>query len=240
MRKTLILIFGIIILTSCKKESKNQIENISKTKSEEFEITGLNNDDFKIDKFNDTTIYFKLAEEGLDGKKIIFDSNRYKNVIAKAKFNLGFLQYTTDDRPASPLDFTKQTEWINLKVHNGIIEIPDFYGNSENIKLYKVLGFKNENELSETIGFENFDSIKKESVGYQNWYYNGILKDKEEYKTCCPEYIKQAENFINTPTNNYKNINDLHLELYYDHVLIEIKAITRNKEIQIHKVLMSK
>lgn len=245
MTKILTLLIGIFILISCNKkqefESNNiKTENTSKTFPEiSFEIKGLDNEDFEIITRNDTTFYHRQITEDIDGKNIEYDDAKISKLSAKIKFGFGFLQYTTDDNPASPIQFNKETEWLNLKVENGIIRIPDFYGNSKNIKISEILGFKNNNKVTEWIMLQNFEEIKLKSIEQQANFYNKLLKNRKQYNSCCPEYIEQAEDFLNTQAKEFNTINDLHLELFCNSILIEITGKTKSGEV-FRKIITNK
>ncbi len=240
MRKSTITFFIILSLVSCKKSnSTNNVLIKPNPISQEFDLAELDTSEYDQVRYNDTTKYFNKGVTGIDGKNIVFDPNRYVEVSARAKFQLEFLQYTTDDKNAFPLDFKYLTSWIKLETENGVIKIPDFNGNSENVKLSSILGFKSNYELSESIAAIFFDSIKNESLSNQKSYYSRILNDKSEYK-CCPEYIKQANSFLATSRNEFNTIEDLKLELNYNVILIEIKARTKSKDFSISKVIINK
>lgn len=241
MCKSTLIFFLILSLASCNKSNStiNQLEKPTLI-LQEFDLSELDTSEYDEVRYNDTTKYFNKGQTGIDGKNIVFDPNRYINVSARAKFQLGFLQYTIDDENAFPLNYKHLTDWIKLEVKNGIIKIPDFNGNSENTKLSSILGFKSNSELSESIGSDFFDSIKSESLSSQKSYYDRILNDKSEYIKCCPEYIEQANSFLAMPRNDFKTKEDLRLELYYDMILIEIKAKTKNKDFSISKAIINK
>ncbi|RZK10458.1 MAG: hypothetical protein EOO46_10670 [Flavobacterium sp.] len=234
-----LFVFSLLMVIACKKASPSGEINDANPKSQEFDVVELDTADYRMERFKDTTYYFSAINASIDGKNIAFDANRYINVSAKAKFNLGFLQYTTDDEVAYPLNFNEMTQWVNLEVEDGEIKIPDFYDNSENPKLFELLGFQNILELSGSVLKNNFEAIKQESLGSQRGYFERILQDKE-IKKCCPEYIEQAKSFFKKPISSFKTIDDLSLELYYSVIIIEIKAKTKSKDISISKVIISK
>jgi len=149
------------------------------------------------------------------------------------------LQYTTDNNPASTLEYTKQSKWSNLQIKKGVIQIPDFYGNSNNPKVYETFGFSNREQFLEWISGENFEEIKKESIREQTTYYRTLLKKKGQYQSCCPEYIQQAKAFLNSKAKNNKSREELGLELTYKSLIIDITGKLKNGE-QFHQIIVEK
>jgi hypothetical protein len=177
--------------------------------------------------------------EDIDGKTIEFDAAKISKISAKIKIHFGFLQYTTDESPASPIQFDKETEWINLKIEKGKIEIPDFYDNSKNVKIAEILGFKNNKKIVGSIVSQNFEEIKSKSIEQQTNFYDELLKNRKKYENCCPEYIEQARNFLNKEIREYKTIDDLSLELICNSIIIEITGKTKSGK-DIRKILTNK
>lgn len=231
MKKVLPSVLVVLILLSCEQR------NILNTKAESgtqpnngFEVAGVDEEDFKVVERNDTTYYLKQLYEGLDGKKIRVNHSQVSDLSAKIRFDFGFLQYTIDDNPVLPLGYTKQSKWADLKVKDGVIEIPDFNGNSTNTSVYETLGFKNKEQLLEWIAGNEIEEIKKESIQTQTNYYKTLLKDKSQYGSCCPEYIQQANAFLNSKAKNEKSIDELGLELTYKTMTINIVGQLKNGE----------
>lgn len=230
MKKILYILTGLITLVCCAQQDKTDIENAHselRTKNQsfsdfDFRIENLNQEDFEIVERNDTILIFRKSYEGIDGAIIQFDPKSISEISAKIKYDFGFVQYTIDDNPVFPLDFTKESKWADLKNRDGIIEIPDFYGNTENSSAFEVLGFEDSDELIKWIELEDFESIKSESINIQTEFYRELMEKKSQYESCCPEYIEQANDFLQT--QSFKSINQLGLELIYKEVAIILEG----------------
>ena len=209
----------MIALISCGQAKKPEIiesEEYSQldhqtAKEFSFNIEDLQQEDFEIIEKTDTIYYIKKLYEEIGGKHIQFNPKVFKNVTAKIQFNLGFVQYTIDDNPAYPLDFTKRSKWSSLKVKEGIIEIPDFHENA--------------GQIIKQIESEDFKLIKAESIQEQTDFFQNLIQHKKQYENCCPEYIEQANGFINTPVSDLDSIDKLGLELIYKQMIIEINGL---------------
>lgn len=234
---------AIILLFSCKQQDKvsDKVVGLGRVTGEElhFVVTELSEEDFHIVERNDTSYYFKQLHEGLEGKDILFDQSLVSDLSAKVRFSFGFLQYTTDENAAIPLKFTKHSKWVNLQIKDGVIEIPDFNGNSNNRKVYEALGFRDKKQLLDWIAGEEVEGIKNESIKAQTNFYQALLKKKSQYESCCPEYIRQANTFLSSKTKNKKSIDELGLELTYKSLTIDISGQLHNGE-KFHRVIVEK
>ncbi|KAA5541615.1 hypothetical protein [Adhaeribacter rhizoryzae] len=243
MKNTFLLVVGILLIISCERRSMLEKEAVaSGTKIPReilFKITDLDREDFVIAERNDSTYYLQQLQEGLGGKKIQFDQLVVSDLVAKIRFDFGFLQYTTDGNPPIFLGYTKQSKWSNLQINDGTIRIPDFYGNSNYLKVYEVFGFEDKDQLLEWIVREDLEEIRRESIREQTKFYKAILKEKSRYESCCAEYIQQAKAFLNLQGNNNKTINELGLELTYKSLIIDIAGQLKNGE-KFHQVIVEK
>jgi hypothetical protein len=204
-----------------------------------FTIPNLDTEDFEVIEKGDSIFYTKTFYERLDGKQIQFDISVVTKITAKINFGFGFVQYTNDDNPAFPLQFTKRSEWANTDIDSGKIEVPDFFGNSKNTKVYEILGFKDQNMLINWVISNDFEKIKDESVKAQTDFYKTIIDKKNEYASCCPEYLKQAEEFLKQDPKGFKTIKELHLEFTYKDFILEISGETKDGT-RFHKVIIEK
>lgn len=91
-------------------------------------------------------------------------------------------------------------------------------------KIYETLGFHSNDELDSFILEHNRDKIKRESIKEQSDFYKGLQRDKEKYIICCPEYIAQADKFLNSNKDMLDNFRDLALELTYNRLIIDIQG----------------
>jgi len=188
------------------------------------QIIGIVQEEFEIIEHGDTTTYLKKLYDGLEGKKITYNSNVIEKVEATIQFDFAFLQYTIDDNPAFPLSYTLQSSWKTIKSENGKILIPDFNGNSKNLPVYKILGFRNNTELANWVARQDFEKLKQESLKVQTEFYNALINEKSEYENCCPEYIEQAKSYLSKRENEFKTVDDLYLELFYKKMTIELNG----------------
>jgi hypothetical protein len=243
MKKAILSLVGVLLLLSCEQQNKagEKVAGLGKPTGEEihFTVTELSEEDFDVVERNDTTYYLKQLREGLEGKDIQFDQSLVSDLSAKVRFGFGFLQYTTDDNPASALEYTKQSKWSDLQIKEGVIEIPNFNGNSNNRKVYEALGFKDRKQLLDWIAGEELEGIKNESIQAQTNFYQALLKKKSQYVSCCPEYIRQANAFLSSQSKNKKSIDELGLELTYKSLTIDISGQLKNGE-KFHRVIVEK
>ena len=192
-------------------------------------IDKIDYNNYNVDIKENKIILTNELHETIQGKKIKITDSNIENLKAKIKIEFGFNQYTIDDSPAQPLEFTKQTKWLNLNVKDNSIEIPELYNNSSALKIFELLGFKNNSEIQKWIEKTDFATVKNLSIKEQRIIYSKILHEKEKYKKCCPEYIKQATMFVNTKVNIANGFNDLNIELITNRIIIEING-TNNGE----------
>jgi hypothetical protein len=240
MKKTLPSILVGLILLSC--EQRNILDNVAESGTQPtnvFKVAKVDEEDFTVVERNDTTYYLKQLHEGLDGKKIQFDQSQVSDLSAKIRFDFGFLQYTIDDNTALPLGYTKQSKWADLKVKVGVIEIPDFNGNSTNTTVYETFGFKNTEQLLEWIAGNELEEIKKKSIQAQTNYYQTLLQDKNQYESSCPEYIQQANAFLNSHSQDKKSIAELGVELTYNSMTIDVEGQLKSGQ-KFHQVIVEK
>jgi hypothetical protein len=225
---------GLLILASCIQNAESKTSVLIEIESPfqssldtTISIIGLSEQDFKIIKSSDTILYLRQLYEGIDGNIIEYDENSFQLIKARIKFEFSFLQYTIDDNPASPISFSKQSQWTELNCTDGKIEIPDFYGNTQNLRVHEQLNYVNFEELEKSFDQE-FELIKRESIDRQTKFYNKLLRDRTMYETCCPEYINQANEFLEKQESDFNSLDKLGLELFYKTLIIEISGQLTN------------
>lgn len=194
----------------------------------DIKFVNVDGDDFEALIFQDTIYVGQLAHEGLEGTRMIFSK---EPLSLKVRYKLGFLQYTIDDNPATPLAFRATTEQIEL----GTDRLPYFYNKESNkLNAHYLLGYQSIDRLRSAIVESNYVDIRSESISYQNEFYSSLLKDKR-FKECCPEYLKQAKKFLESEDESFKTIEDLQLEFTYLSTILDIKfqdgAETKNAAI---------
>lgn len=247
MKKLFLLITGLIILYSCRQQSKtdNGILKLRTKKLSDavvdfkFAINNPRKEEFEIEERNDTIFYIKKTYEGIVGKSLRFDTSQIHWISAKIKIDFGSLQYTIDDNPAYPIEFVQQGELVNIEIKKDIIEIPDFYGNTNNRKIFEMFGFKSNEEIVKSIELESFESIKSESLKNQAIFFKTLLEKKDQYEVCCPEYLLQARAFLKSKESDFNSTNELGLELIIKGLTIEIKGQLKNGN-KFHKTIIEK
>lgn len=143
-----------------------------------------------------------------------------------------------NDNPAYPISYSKETNWIDLECVMGRIIIPDMYGNTNHKRIYEKLNFSSYEELNNWVVLDDFEKIRRESYNEQKTFFRNILDNQTDWE-CCPEYIDQAKNFLNSDLNDYKSIGDLGLELFYKTMTIEIFGYLKNGK-KFNKVIIEK
>ncbi|MGV3585604.1 MAG: hypothetical protein ACO1OF_01275 [Adhaeribacter sp.] len=236
--KNNILVVGIMMLLACRQKNapaaevvKSEFTSTSEYLSKnELWIAEINKEDFDIRESGDTIFYRKKLDEGIEGKKIRFDNSGFTDIQVKIRYDIGFLQYITDDVPAYPLAYTKKSRWTNLKIEDGWLKIPALYGDVERPTALEILGYKSKEELFNWILEKDFKEIRTESLQEQTDYYTNLLKEETKYNKCCPGYILQAKNFLSRPTKEYNSIDKLGLEQYFKSMTIVVKGHLKNGE----------
>lgn len=162
----------------------------------------------------DTTIVRQLLFDRLDG--LLFElSSKPKSI--RLKYELEFFQYTIDDNPAGPIGFTI---WTDFRKLDNLI-LPDNYGSHQDIlRTFKFLGYDSQSELANFI-FKSYPELKAKSLEIQRNFYNKLVID-ERFIMCCPEYIEQAEEFINSDPISFDDFESLSIELVFKSTLLEI------------------
>ncbi len=232
--KTLKLLILISFLSSCVHNNKDASERISieTTNTKDFHskpkqeskhlfdlgdfviITDADEEDFNIITKNDTIFIQKVLYKTLD-EAILKPKESVKLELLNEELTIGFKQYTIDDNPATNLD-------INLKK---IITS----------KVSKPYRFLSSEDLSHWLFSQHFNTIKTQSLKFQNTFYQQLLKDKNKYTECCPEYIKQAEVFLKSHKDSFKDFDKLNV---FPEIKKRVIAIDYQKNNQVYRIVI--
>ena len=169
---------------------------------------------FEVKVISDTIFVKKLLYEGLDGTGFEFSP---EPTSLKVQYELGFLQYTVEDNPAWPLDFSTKTKWLELED----TVMPDFYGNNKEAKsTHSLLGYESRTDLAEKTFRKYFEEIKSQSIDSQTYFFSQVLSDPK-LEVCCEDYIEPAEKFLNSNPEDLNSIEDLSIEFIFKSTLLE-------------------
>ncbi len=224
----------ISFLSSCVHNNKDDSERISigTTNTKDFPskpkqeskhlfdlgdfviITDADKEDFDLSTKNDTIIIQKVLFKTLD-EAVLKPKESVKLKLLNEELTIGFKQYTIDDNPATYLD-------IDLKK---IITS----------KVSKPYRFLSSEDLNNWLFSQHFNTIKTQSLEFQNTFYQQLLKDKNKYIECCPEYIKQAEVFLKSHKDSFKDFDKLNV---FPEIKRRIIAIDYQKNNQAHKIVI--
>ncbi|GAB5528024.1 MAG: hypothetical protein Roseis2KO_58960 [Roseivirga sp.] len=149
----------------------------------------------------------------------------------EVKYKLGFVQYTIDDSPASPLSFVHWTEYHTLKTP----VFPNLHKTDKNaIDAHALIGYDSRQNLANSVFSQNQKEITEESMYIQEVGYVNVLRDSS-YMKCCPEYIRQAKEFMKAEKASLNSLDKLNLELVYKTAVLRATFLLkdRKKEIKI-------
>ena len=226
--KKIIYIFLLLSFLGCKKTSQKIINKKNHSKDslnkEPKKITkgvidlgdfvlyvaNADTEDFKVSfsKNTDTIVIKKNLYINLDGAILkTVDGVDFNKIEEQLVFS--FKQSTIDEKPAFPLD-------INFYKTNIV----------QNIKSYKLTATSDNKEWLETT---YFDEVKAKSIQYQLNFYTNLLNDKKRYISCCPEYIEQANSFIDNKNKLFNNFDELRVYPYIKKRFIKITYIKEQK-----------
>lgn len=185
-------------------------------------------DEYKVSISENKAVIKSLLYEDIDGKNISIEGEDFEELSARIRFDFGILQYLTDDSPAGAIDFIHKSDWTKISIADNSIQIPQNYDNYKNIiNVYQFLGFSDEEEFIKSLEETYFQKIKKISYKKQKEFYENLLiRDRERYEKCCPEYIEQAEKFLSRNPDEFKDFNDLALEVYTSKIILELSGIS--------------
>ncbi|KIC03672.1 hypothetical protein OA88_02675 [Flavobacterium sp. JRM] len=215
MRLFIILFFATLLSCVDKKEEqklvKNKTEIGANTQTDidcgDFILkVDIDKDDFSIVNKGDTIFIYKELYGSIEDKKIsiIEKGSKLSNIELNENIETRFYQRMTDDNSGSVLDFYyKKINKPNL-VSNGFIS-----SNSESFK--SILLDK------------CFLEVKKESLKKQKQFYNSLLANKKKHENCCPEYIRQAKDFLNKKDEVFTNFESLNVSPFINKNIITIK-----------------
>lgn len=214
-----LLIFTCLFLLNCKKETHKNTDanNIVKSVSElevdqELYSIDLNDfllfidadeEDFEISNLEqDTILIKKRLYKTLDGSTLKSKKD-LKIVTVNEVIYFDLLQYTVDDNPATLLGLN-----IKKEVNSGQVE--EYY-------------FAESKKYSKWVSENHSNEIKKKSINHQKTFFDNLLKEEENYKICCKEYITKAQSFLKADQNYLQSFEDLNTELIITERVIRIK-----------------
>lgn len=180
-------------------------------------------------KGNAVSVYAENPYEDFDGVTLCFDEDLVRSLTVRVRYNIGFLQYLFDDKPAPYLDYSVETDWSDLPVRNGSILNPQHYHNVDGVRtVYEQLGFSSYEAFSDSIESKHFEFVHKESIELQREFYTFKLKTyRKNFEECCPEYIEQAEAFLKKDPEDLKSFSELGVDPFISRTLIEIEGETK-------------
>lgn len=193
--------------------------------SNRIEVLNLIDKEFNIHSSEDTAVFESIAFDSFNGKTLIL-SDALQNVQVRIKYGFSFFQYTTDNARAYPISYFKFSDWFDLDVKNNHIKVPDYYGNTDAIRVHQLMGFENLKGIENWIRDHDFESIRDISFESQKSFFKKLMDNKETYEECCQEYIIQAQKFLSSSIEDYKSFADLNLELYPEQIIIVISGNT--------------
>lgn len=218
--KTVVYILLLLGLLGCKKETqkkdnKQHNSKISLNKKSTQNLNGTidlgdfvlytnaDTEDFKVSNFknSDTIIIQKVLYKDLNNSVLkMKEGIKFKEIVEQVTFD--FKQYTIDDNPATPL------------------EIDIFKTNqTQNSNLYKLTNVSN---YIAWLKNNYFNDVKTKSIRYQSKFYLKLLDNKEKYINCCPEYIKQAKDFVKSDKESFNDFEELNVSPYIKERFLKI------------------
>lgn len=246
LRKVLIVIAVVLVYVGCRSPEASEIPFQSEQTPApspvleksgiliEFPELGLSfgnvdADDFYVNLQARTATIEQRTYTGIDGSTIRVERSQLSGLTARIRFELGFLQYLTDDVRASPLDLSHQTAWTALEIRNSEIQIPQFYKDRENvIEVYEQLGFQSEQDFLRSLEDEYFEKVKPISYRTQKEYFTNLLRsDRARYEQCCPEYIEQAAKWLSRPIGEFRTFETLGVEIFLQKLTLEIDGVDK-------------
>lgn len=154
-----------------------------------------------------------------------------KKISYKVNMRFKALQYITDDSPAYPLDFDDMIlRGKNLETNQPYIKLPhpDFLNPQQHSAFAQMFNFDNDTELIHNLEQKYLKFIEPLSLKKQEVAYKKILNNIDDYRDCCPEYIKQAEAFFKK--KQFNSFDDLSVEIYPDAIFLHITLMGQNGE----------
>ncbi|NVJ47153.1 MAG: hypothetical protein HWE07_08485 [Cytophagia bacterium] len=221
-------LLAILLLSSKFSDLYSQINpstsfTIFEIGNNRIEVLNLKYKEFNIHISGDTAVFESLVFDSFNGKTLAF-SEGLQNVQVKVKYGFSLLQYTTDDVRASPISYFKFSDWFDLDVNNNHIKVPNYYGNTDTLRVHQLMGFENMKGIENWIREHDFESIRNISFESQKSFFKKLIDDKEAYEECCQQYIIQAQKFLSSSIEDYKSFADLNLELYPEQIIIVISG----------------
>ena len=88
--------------------------------------------------------------------------------------------------------------------------------------------YDNNEQLIKSIEQKHLNNIKPLSIKKQKIEYQKILENIDDYRSCCPEYIKQAKAFFKI--KKFNTFADLAVEIYPKDIFLHITLMGQNGE----------
>lgn len=187
-------------------------------------------EDFRVSVAGRSSVVGYRGLEEIDGRTISIETTEITDLSARVRFEFGALQYLTDNSPAGPIDFSRESPWTEIKISDNVLHLPEFNPNGENtVSVFEQLGFKSRDQFEKYFEGQHFAKIKAISYPLQKNFYTKLLTtDRTRFEKCCPEYIEQAKEFLSRPADGFKTFRDLGLEIVLQKLTLEISGVTRD------------
>ena len=153
-------------------------------------LPSIDEEDFKFEKRNDTLYITPLTYFTLDGTTLIVQKG-IRVINLRESIIIGIKQETTDDTPAAWLDFSSERSRLirNIKQKYNL-----WTSQKQEDYLYQ----------------HHWPTIKDLSIQFQKTFYDKIIENQINYKECCPEYIKQAKQYLAMKKESVISFEQLH------------------------------
>lgn len=209
---------SLMIILSCKKNAANEVKkqeysinqaiNSDLQKSAlhitfddiSIKIKDVDPQDFNVVIKKDSAYIYKDSYGSIESKSIIIEGS-FEDLKIYQDYKVGFKQNVVVEKSGFDLNF-----YLSKKSEQNGNEFN--FVHTENIN----------NELSK----EEFNNLREISLKKQLSFYNQLLINKNEYLTCCPEYIEYATKFIEEKNERYLDINELKIYPFIFHNTITI------------------
>ena len=153
-------------------------------------LPGIDEEDFKFEKRNDTLYITPLTYFTLDGTTLVIPKD-IRVINLQESIIIGIKQETTDDTPAAWLDFSSERSRLirNIKQKYNL-----WTSQKQEDYLYR----------------HHWSTIKDLSIQFQKTFYDKIIENQIDYKECCPEYIEQAKQYLAMKKESVISFEQLH------------------------------
>lgn len=193
--RTLIFLFILPLVVSCQ-DGKTVLDNNKGIMLNDFRIL-IDSDieDFDIlDKGKDSIYIYKKLYKTLDEAMLKPNMDVTIDKVEEL-LEIGYYQSTIDDNPAYDLGISITQKYIEK-------DIGSYYE------------LKSVDNVDKNILETNWSKLKHTSLESQNTFFSKLIEEKKKYEKCCPEYIKQAFDFLRKNNTDFKKYDDLKVEPY--------------------------